>query len=1615
MTKLFFIYAFVLPLLSFLFVKGENDISNTFFKFENCNSTSTFPSIGENGIPQYGAENALTRGSGYWCSEGKHNSNEIVSWIGHLKNVRSLNGIIIHWAYSPGEISVLASYDGNDPYEEVVPYQVIDSRGGNVVQNIIFNHVVMAKSIKLNMRHPIHEYFGINFVNVLGSRDPTLRIQSGMSSVVQDLCLQIDDTNEVVLDGCITSMSYMDGRDLWKLNAKNQIYNPITNLCISLKDNMTANGGRIIMEDCNASIEHNDGRSSWQLLPNNQLKMLRDGNFCLSQDGSKSGSIDVALNKHTTSTLSKEDKKYSTDKAVDGNLDTFWLSQPFTIDTAPDSVYFNINLGSIYKLQKCVIDWRFPATKYSIMISNDGKNFKEISINLANFLSSTINNLHNLEGQYVKLKFMAPNPEFAQDQNLFYGIKKLSIYTNRIKSVVDDCDTVKNSEDARDKYFFEFVSEINMQEGKELKRLDGELQQYAEKIQNEALKIQKLNPQLKKCKSGKEKRHNDIINIKNIVLKNIYDVINESQKIIKINSLNSNYSTSTKEIGQTSENPADDCFHLKKTLPNSPSGFYYVLPSCSQNVLRVYCDMKIGATYYIPSVDTNLISKIKHVENVCASYGLNPIHLHNESQIYELKKLFQIMEINIENPVPLAVRGKGTKEEEYDDDELFFFSLDFQENVTNIVSKFGTPTGNTFGIDNQGVVFFDSSNSEMSAFVCSNNVNSINLSEPFLNFNCQTSLKESSEIKKLVGNEYLIKCPHDCLEREIEASVVGGEGNIYSDESSICLSAIHAGVYDKHYLIHLRVVNALGQYEGVFQNGIISESYINENQEVAFKLFNIPPKCPGNNSDMENFVFLESDKFTEDLDDKENVYVDPSTADAINDLVTIVNKQVGSTDPSFLALINKQAIQIISNARRYLKPTELFEKNMELLSDETLKDVQKVSHTIKLLTSKITSEVEKRKYKLEALIDERLRQKEFESWKLNSAITKEDLYNVFEVINSLQLQQGGKWDILDNPLNEGMTGNTLTQNARVVNMSGPHDSNRNDNEMARSPLMDNQFIGSYSFLRYKSFYDFIFSTYVHVKGTGSVGIIFRAYDKYNYYMLELNNSFNGFKRLLKFENNEATELAIINETGFDENSWFALKIECIGAKIKISTIRSNGPIYELPTPDIVVNDDFNSAGTVGFYTYGVDSVEFTKPTVESVECLSRGRTHKNVSPLTCNVYEEFFLGKFNKSYAVFDPENAVDGPSKWNYATNVANEKQVILQNSNMKGDKENEIPSLTILQEKICQSGIFNFSIYPKCTDGIVGAVFKFLDSKNYTLLEIGPNFTRLRQNLNGTFHVLAKSIVSGYKQNTWNRVTISFSSSNINVNMGSGLMTYPIFSLIGLDLQEGQQIGFTSHNCNHIAFSHIFLHPFDFKPYSPTPSIGTESMLPIFSTMKKDTLEGYTKTQNDASYENEDDTTASQINNAEIEKHKFEDKVDNDVKKNIHFCATHKDIIDRMAFCDQYEKENNSNCTNNFCNFCCENIDSSDHEDTESCIELCQELDDKVIQTSEILNHLKKSCVEFPSDKLKQECEKDVNQEECLTDMCQMCCQSVPVPEKLLTNNVDMGSLIDQCISLC
>ena len=68
---------------------------------EAASASSTFASGNLVGSPEYNANNALSPGSGYWCSAGSHSPGETVTWTARLSSARSLASIQVNWAHGP--------------------------------------------------------------------------------------------------------------------------------------------------------------------------------------------------------------------------------------------------------------------------------------------------------------------------------------------------------------------------------------------------------------------------------------------------------------------------------------------------------------------------------------------------------------------------------------------------------------------------------------------------------------------------------------------------------------------------------------------------------------------------------------------------------------------------------------------------------------------------------------------------------------------------------------------------------------------------------------------------------------------------------------------------------------------------------------------------------------------------------------------------------------------------------------------------------------------------------------------------------------------------------------------------------------------------------------------------------------------------------------------------------------------------------------------------------------------------------------------------------------------------------------------------------------------------
>ncbi|KAG7227428.1 hypothetical protein INR49_000434, partial [Caranx melampygus] len=101
---------------------------------------------------------------------------------------------------------------------------------------------------------------------------------------------------------------------------------------------------------------------------------------------------------------------------------------------------------------------------------------------------------------------------------------------------------------------------------------------------------------------------------------------------------------------------------------------------------------------------------------------------------------------------------------------------------------------------------------------------------------CDTTVALFCPFKKPVRHCPRLYCPRNCW-RDSQARVIGTK--FYSDKSSICRAAIHAGVIQNESGGYLDVmpIDKRRQYSGSYQNGITSESLVNPTGGKAFRVF----------------------------------------------------------------------------------------------------------------------------------------------------------------------------------------------------------------------------------------------------------------------------------------------------------------------------------------------------------------------------------------------------------------------------------------------------------------------------------------------------------------------------------------------------------------------------------------------------------------------------------------------------------------------------------------------------------------------------------------------------------------------------------------------------------
>lgn len=103
---------------------------------------------------------------------------------------------------------------------------------------------------------------------------------------------------------------------------------------------------------------------------------------------------------------------------------------------------------------------------------------------------------------------------------------------------------------------------------------------------------------------------------------------------------------------------------------------------------------------------------------------------------------------------------------------------------------------------------------------------------------CETTVAQLCPYQRPARHCPRIYCPRNCMQENPQISRVIGT-TIYSDKSSICRAAVHAGVIKNESggYIDVMPVDKRRQYIASYQNGIFSESLQNPPGAKAFRVF----------------------------------------------------------------------------------------------------------------------------------------------------------------------------------------------------------------------------------------------------------------------------------------------------------------------------------------------------------------------------------------------------------------------------------------------------------------------------------------------------------------------------------------------------------------------------------------------------------------------------------------------------------------------------------------------------------------------------------------------------------------------------------------------------------
>jgi len=308
-------------------------------------------------------------------------------------------------------------------------------------------------------------------------------LASGITSR-DELCLTASNRALPVVEKCFIAISAGHARDVWKYQADGKVQSVVEQQCLS-----ASHLNEISLTDCGDA-------SAWEFAGNGAIKLNNSTELCLSLLGSSPDLVDVASKAAVVTSSVANLEAHGANMAVDGAESTFWAAEM----DPEEAVTITVDLGDPKVLQRAFIDWEFPATSYSISLSEDGLTWIEVYSTDVNLLKQNIIELTGLRASRAMVTMRKPHPVDARvGGSLTYGNRSLRFFSNGLRPVLAPCSTASTSTDARDKWFQIPVQAFDGSASSQLRSQLPTLEASRDALGSATLQVIDLLPRMTEC------------------------------------------------------------------------------------------------------------------------------------------------------------------------------------------------------------------------------------------------------------------------------------------------------------------------------------------------------------------------------------------------------------------------------------------------------------------------------------------------------------------------------------------------------------------------------------------------------------------------------------------------------------------------------------------------------------------------------------------------------------------------------------------------------------------------------------------------------------------------------------------------------------------------------------------------------------------------------------------------------------------------------------------------------------------------------------------------------------------------------------------------------------